>query len=89
MNADLITPGHVSIIQEARSMGDVVIGLLTDSAIAGYKRLPYMPFEQRKLVMDGVELVGFSKGKFNRLLVLSRIRQVASVDQFLKVFLSF
>ena len=54
MNADLITPGHVSIIQEARSMGDVVIGLLTDSAIAGYKRLPYMPFEQRKLVMENM-----------------------------------
>lgn len=54
MSADLITPGHVSIIQEARALGDVVIGLLTDSAIAGYQRLPYMPFEQRKVVMENI-----------------------------------
>jgi phosphoenolpyruvate phosphomutase len=37
MSADLITPNHVSIIQEARGMGDVVIGLLLDSAIASYQ----------------------------------------------------
>ncbi len=54
MSADLITPGHVSIIQEARALGEVVIGLLTDSAIAGYQRLPYMPFEQRKVVMENI-----------------------------------
>ena len=42
MSADLITPAHVNIIQEARTLGEVVIGLLTDSAIAGYQRLPYM-----------------------------------------------
>jgi phosphoenolpyruvate phosphomutase len=41
MSADLTTPGHVSIIQEARELGEVVIGLLTDSAVAGYQRLPY------------------------------------------------
>ena len=30
MSADLITPGHVNIIREARALGKVVIGLLTD-----------------------------------------------------------
>jgi phosphoenolpyruvate phosphomutase len=54
MSADLITPGHVSFIQEARALGDVVIGLLTDSAVAGYQRLPYMPFEQRKVVVENM-----------------------------------
>ena len=54
MNADLITPGHVGIIQEARTLGEVVIGLLTDSAVAGYQRLPYMPYEQRKVVMENI-----------------------------------
>ena len=34
MSADLITPNHVSIIQEARRLGEVVIGLLVDSAVA-------------------------------------------------------
>ena len=54
MSADLITPGHVSIIQEARTMGEVVIGLLIDSAIAGYQRLPYMRYEERKVVLENI-----------------------------------
>ena len=54
MSADLITPNHVSIIQEARAMGEVVIGLLIDSAIAGYQRLPYMRYEQRKVVLENI-----------------------------------
>ena len=54
MSADLITPSHVNIIQEARTLGEVVIGLLTDSAVAGYQRLPYMPYEQRKVVMENI-----------------------------------
>ena len=54
MSADLITPSHVSIIQEARILGEVVIGLLIDSAIAGYQRLPYMRYEQRKVVLENI-----------------------------------
>ena len=54
MSADLITPGHVTMIQEARKMGEVVIGLLIDSAIAGYQRLPYMRYEQRKVVLEAI-----------------------------------
>ena len=49
MSADLITPGHVKIVQEARTLGEVVVGLLTDDAIAGYQRLPYMAYEQRQI----------------------------------------
>ncbi|NQU22428.1 MAG: phosphoenolpyruvate mutase [Candidatus Nealsonbacteria bacterium] len=54
MSADLITPSHVNIVQEARTLGEVVIGLLTDRAVAGYKRLPYMPYEQRRVVMENI-----------------------------------
>ncbi len=54
MSADLITPGHISIIQEARTMAEVVIGLLIDSAIAGYQRLPYMRYEERKVVLEAI-----------------------------------
>jgi phosphoenolpyruvate phosphomutase len=54
MNADLITPGHMKIIHEAKEMGEVIIGLLTDSAIAGHQRLPYMRFEERKIVIENI-----------------------------------
>jgi len=55
MSADLIHPGHLNIIEEARKYGDVMIGLLTDDAIASYKRLPYMTFEQRKKVIYNIK----------------------------------
>jgi phosphoenolpyruvate phosphomutase len=54
MSADLITPSHVRMIQQARARGEVVVGLLTDRAVAGYQRLPYMPYEQRKVVLENL-----------------------------------
>lgn len=54
MSADLIHPGHLNIISIARRHGKVVIGLLTDSAIASYKRLPYLSFEQRKAIVENI-----------------------------------
>ena len=51
---DLIHPGHLNIINEAKKYGEVVIGLLTDSAIASYKRLPYMTYDQRKIVIKNI-----------------------------------
>ena len=52
MSADLIHPGHVNIIKKATTLGSVVGGLLTDKAIASYKRLPFMNYEQRKEVIE-------------------------------------
>lgn len=57
MSADLIHPGHLNIIREAGKYGRVIIGLLTDNAIASYKRLPYMPLEQRKLIVENIKNV--------------------------------
>lgn len=55
MSADLIHPGHLNIIRRAGELGEVIIGLLTDAAIASYKRLPYMSFEQRKEVVENLK----------------------------------
>lgn len=54
MSADLIHPGHLNIIKEARKLGDVIVGLLADAAIASYKRLPYLTYEQRKTVVENL-----------------------------------
>ena len=54
MCADLIHHGHIHIIREARSLGDVVVGLLTDEAIAGYKRVPLLTFDQRKAIVENI-----------------------------------
>jgi phosphoenolpyruvate phosphomutase len=47
MSADMIHHGHLNIINEAAKLGDVSFGLLTDRAIASYKRLPYLTCEER------------------------------------------
>ena len=59
MCADLIHHGHLNIIKEAKKYGEVVVGLLTDSAIASYKRLPALSYEERKIVVENI--VGVSK----------------------------
>lgn len=62
MSADLIHPGHINILKIAKDYaskikGEVVVGLLTDKAIASYKRLPYMNYEQRKAVLESIALI--------------------------------
>lgn len=51
MSADLIHPGHLNVIRRAVELGEVTVGLLTDAAIASYKRLPYMTYQQRKEIV--------------------------------------
>lgn len=55
MSADLVHPGHLENLDEARKLGDVMIGLLTDKAIASYKRLPFLNYSQRKIVVENIK----------------------------------
>ena len=55
MSADIIHPGHLNIIREAAQLGEVTVGVLTDAAIASYKRLPYMSYEQRAAVVAALK----------------------------------
>lgn len=59
MSADIIHPGHLNILKKAAELGEVTIGLLTDEAIASYKRVPFMTFEQRRVVIESIK--GVSK----------------------------
>ena len=55
MSADIIHPGHLNIIKKGAELGDVTVGLLTDKAIASYKRLPYLNYNQRKEVVENIK----------------------------------
>ena len=55
MSADLIHPGHINILNEASKYGSVIVGLLTDEAIASYKRLPSLTYEQRKQIIENIK----------------------------------
>src|SRR3954469_26033931 len=55
MSADLVHPGHLNIIRKGAELGRVIIGLLTDEAIASYKRVPYLSFDQRRQVVENIK----------------------------------
>ena len=55
MSADIIHPGHLNIIHEAAKLGRVIVGVLTDAAIASYKRLPYLDYEARSLIVSNLK----------------------------------
>ena len=55
MSADLIHHGHLNIIHEAMKLGEVTVGVLTDEAIASYKRLPYLTYEQRAEIVSNIK----------------------------------
>ena len=59
MTVDILHHGHINIIEQARKYGDVVIGLLSDAAVADHKRLPYLTFEYRKQIVENIK--GVSK----------------------------
>lgn len=55
MTADIMHPGLIHIINEATKYGNVIVGLLTDKAIAEHKRLPYLTYEQRKEIVENIK----------------------------------
>ena len=55
MSADLIHTGHLNIINEAKKYGEVIVGVLTDKAIASYKRLPFLSIDERKTIVENIK----------------------------------
>tara|TARA_Y100001958_G_scaffold149371_1_gene131937 strand:+ start:542 stop:1849 length:1308 start_codon:yes stop_codon:yes gene_type:complete len=55
MSADILHIGHLNILSEASKYGNVIVGVLTDSAIASYKRLPYLDFEIRSKTVENIK----------------------------------
>ena len=54
MSANLIHPGHLNIINKASKLGYLIIGLLTDKAIASYKK-PTMKYSDRLKVISSIK----------------------------------
>lgn len=57
MAGDLIHPGHLNLLEAARQLGPVTVGLLSDSAIASYKRRPLLAYAQRAALVGGLKPV--------------------------------
>ena len=57
LSADIMHKGHINILKTAKKYGDVIVGLLTDEAISSYKNIPYLNFEQRKIIIENIRYV--------------------------------
>ena len=54
---DIIHEGHINILKIANKLGDVIVGLLTDEAIASYKNIPYLDYKRRKIIIQNIRYV--------------------------------
>tara|TARA_B100000787_G_scaffold169181_1_gene159650 strand:- start:718 stop:2022 length:1305 start_codon:yes stop_codon:yes gene_type:complete len=57
LSADILHEGHINILKIASQYGNVIVGLLTDEAIASYKNIPYLDFNKRKIVVENIKFV--------------------------------
>ena len=60
LSADILHHGHINLIKKAKKLGNLTVGLLTDKAVLEKKRLPLLPWENRKkmlLSINGVSKV--------------------------------
>ena len=55
--ADILHEGHINIFKVANKLGNVTVGLLTDSAISSYKKLPHLNYKQRAIVLKNIKFV--------------------------------
>lgn len=54
VSADMVHSGHIAIIRKASALGRLTVGVLSDEAVASYKRFPIMPFEERKALFESI-----------------------------------
>ena len=57
LSVDIIHEGHINILKIASKYGDVIVGLLTDDAIASYKNIPYLNYNRRKIIVQNIKYV--------------------------------
>lgn len=57
MCADVIHHGHINILKEATKYGKVIVGLLSDTAIISYKRVPILMWSNRYEVISSIKYV--------------------------------
>lgn len=58
-STDMLHSSHFAIIKKAAKLGKLIIGVLSDEAVASYKRFPLLPFSERKAMLENV--VGVSQ----------------------------
>jgi phosphoenolpyruvate phosphomutase len=55
---DLLHAGHIRILKKAAELGEVTVGLLSLKACGELNDVPYLEYEQRKMVLENLVMVG-------------------------------
>ena len=53
-SSDIIHGGHIAIIRKAARLGRLIIGVLSDEAVASYKRFPLVPESERRIMFENI-----------------------------------
>jgi len=54
-SSDVLHSGHMSILRRAAGLGRLTVGVLSDDAVASYKRFPLLPCEERKQLFTNIK----------------------------------
>jgi phosphoenolpyruvate phosphomutase len=54
---DILHSAHINILKKAKKYGKVIVGLLTDSAIAEYKKFPLINYKERYRTLEGIKYI--------------------------------
>ncbi len=53
-STDFLHSGHIAFIKKAGRLGKLIIGVLSDEAVASYKRFPMLPWEERRTMFANI-----------------------------------
>lgn len=53
-SADVVHSAHIAMIKKAACYGHLIVGVMSDEAEATYRRLPLLPFEERKNLFKNI-----------------------------------
>jgi len=53
-STDVVHSAHIAIINRAKKLGKLIVGVLSDEAVCSYKRFPLVPYEERKTLFENI-----------------------------------
>ncbi len=54
---DILHSAHINILKKAKQYGIVIVGLMTDSAISQYKKIPLINYKERLKILSGIKYI--------------------------------
>lgn len=57
VSTDILHYGHIELMKKAASLGELIVGVLTDDVVAQYRQVPLVPYEKRKEMISQLSFV--------------------------------